>query len=85
MPSEERSISFTLNGKPVTAPEGSSVAAALLANGVTRFRRSVSGSARAPLCGMGICYECRCTVDRVEQVRSCMVPLVEGAEVRTDE
>lgn len=85
MPSEERCVHFTINGKPSTAVSGSTVAAALLANGVTTFRRSVNGSARAPLCGMGICYECRVVVDGVAQVRSCMIPLEEGAKVQTDE
>ncbi|MNJ00568.1 hypothetical protein D3C73_1599310 [compost metagenome] len=32
-----------------------------MGNGVTR--RSVSGKLRAPFCGMGVCQECRITVN----------------------
>ena len=48
------------------------------------MRRSVTGARRAPLCGMGICYECRATVDGRPQVRTCTVLCRDGMEVRTD-
>lgn len=35
------------------------------------FRTSVSGEPRAPMCGMGICMECRATVDGVPHQRTC--------------
>jgi hypothetical protein len=38
MTTAPREIFFTLNGKPATAAWGSSVAVAVLANGVTAFR-----------------------------------------------
>ena len=37
-------------------------------------RTSVTGEPRGPLCGMGICFECRTTVDGREHVRSCQLP-----------
>ena len=40
------------------------VSAAVAIAGVTAFRRSVTGEPRGPLCGMGICFECRVTVER---------------------
>ena len=40
-----------------------SIAAAILMSGRSATRRSVSGEPRGPLCGMGICFECRVTVD----------------------
>ena len=61
------------------------VAAAVLQDGVSSFRRSVSGEARGPLCGMGICYECRLTVNGVAHVRSCQTLCENGMDVRTDE
>ena len=76
-------VSFTVDGEPHRAPAGTSVAAALLNAGTQRFRRSVHGDARAPLCGMGICYECRVTVDGVAHRRACLVTVVEGMDVRT--
>lgn len=76
---------LTINGIVVSVPAGSTVAAAVLAAGVTSFRRSVRGEARGPLCGMGICFECRVTVNGVAHVRSCQTICEDGMDVRTDE
>ncbi|HEY2961013.1 MAG TPA: (2Fe-2S)-binding protein [Pyrinomonadaceae bacterium] len=76
---------LTINGVPVTVRVGSMVAAAVLEAGVTSFRRSVTGEARGPLCGMGICFECRVTIDGVAHVRSCQTVCEDGMDVRTDE
>lgn len=73
-------ISITVNGKPVCIAAGASVAAAvLMADEPCRF--SVSGETRAPLCGMGICMECRVTVNGVPHQRSCMLVCASGMEV----
>jgi NADPH-dependent 2,4-dienoyl-CoA reductase/sulfur reductase-like enzyme len=47
------------------------VASRMLAAGTTAFRQSVTGQPRGPLCGMGVCYECRVTIDGVPHRRSC--------------
>ena len=57
----------------------------VLAAGVTCFRRSVRGEARAPLCGMGICFECRVTIDGVAHCRSCQSVCRAGMEVLTED
>ena len=77
-------VNVRVNGRPVAVGEGSSVAAAILTAGVGAFRRSVTGEPRGPLCGMGICFECRATVDGVAHRRTCMLPAREGMEVSTD-
>jgi sarcosine oxidase subunit alpha len=77
-------IAVRINGTRVEVPEGVSVASAVAISGVMRFRRSVTGQARAPLCGMGICMECRVTVDGVPHIRSCQLPCRDGMEVLTD-
>ena len=74
-----------LNGRPVQVAEGVTVAAALLGAGAFAFRRSVSGEARAPLCGMGICFECRVKIDGVPQRISCLTPVRDGMMVNTGE
>ena len=51
-------ISITVNGAPVTAYRGESVAAALLASGYLRLRSSPKGGARGAFCFMGVCQEC---------------------------
>jgi sarcosine oxidase subunit alpha len=77
-------LRVTVNGKAVEVPEGAMVSAAVALAGVAVFRRSVTGEPRAPLCGMGICFECRVTVDGRAHVRSCQTPCRPGMEVRTD-
>lgn len=72
-------VGIHINGEARQVPEGTSVAVAL---GTTR--RSVTGETRAALCGMGICFECRCLIDGAPHVRSCLVLVREGMEVRTD-
>ena len=78
-------IHLRVNGQTVSVPAGTIVAAAVAAAGITRFRRSVSHQPRGPLCGMGICMECRVTIDEQAHCRSCQTPCEEGMEVRTDE
>lgn len=72
-----------LNGIEVVVGNDVSVAAALMNLGMTA-RRSVDGEARGPLCGMGVCFECRVTIDGERHERGCMVKMREGMEVRSD-
>ena len=77
-------MKLLVNGKTVEAPAGSMVSAAVsLADGWV-YRRSVTGEPRGPLCGMGICFECRVTIDGRPHQRSCQIPAAEGMDVRTD-
>jgi len=78
-------VTLRVNGRPVTVPEGSTVAAAVALSGAISFRRSVSGQARAPLCGMGICFECRVTISGQPHARSCQILCRGGMDVQTDE
>ena len=77
-------IHLRVNGRPVSVAAGSTVAAAVLLAGETSFRRSVRGERRGPLCGMGICFECRVTIDGEPHGRSCQTLCRPGMEVRTD-
>ena len=77
-------LRLEVNGQPVEVADGTSVAAAIAQLGVP-FRRSVGGQWRAPLCGMGVCFECRVRIDGVAQQRSCMLPAREGMQVHTDD
>jgi len=78
-------IRLRVNGKTVSVMAGTVVAAAVAQAGQTRFRRSVRGEARGPLCGMGICMECRVSINGQAHVRSCQIVCEEAMEVRTDE
>ncbi|HTL18544.1 MAG TPA: (2Fe-2S)-binding protein [Patescibacteria group bacterium] len=78
-------IHLSVNGQRISVTSGTVVAAAIAQTGVTTFRRSISGQARGPLCGMGTCMECRVTVNGQPHCRSCQTLCAEGMEVRTDE
>jgi aerobic-type carbon monoxide dehydrogenase small subunit (CoxS/CutS family) len=77
-------IEIIADGKPLRAVRGSTLASALLNAQQRTFRRSTSGESRAPLCGMGICYECRVTVDGVAHQRACMIVVEPGMKVDTE-
>jgi sarcosine oxidase subunit alpha len=78
-------VEIVVDGRRTPAAAGASVAAALLGLGVRAFRTSVRGEPRAPLCGMGICLECRVTIDGVAHRRACLVPVAAGMRVDTAE
>ncbi len=71
-----------INGKEFTVAEGTSVAAAVLNAGYS-MRTSIHGEPRAALCGMGICYECRVTIDGCQHRKSCQVLCATGMEIET--
>ena len=77
-------VTLTIDGVIVQMPAGSMVASAILKSGKHAFRRSASGEARGPLCGMGICFECRVTVDGEAYCRSCQTTCKDGMDVRTN-
>jgi NADPH-dependent 2,4-dienoyl-CoA reductase/sulfur reductase-like enzyme len=78
------SITLQVNGESVSVPAGSMVSTSVAAAGEPAFRRSVTGEARAPLCGMGICFECRVTINNQTHSRSCQIPAANGQNVVTD-
>ncbi len=75
-------IRIHVNGSALAVPRGTTVAAALL-RADTACRTSVTGMPRGPLCGMGICFECRAVVDGLSQRRTCLITCVEGMSVET--
>jgi D-hydroxyproline dehydrogenase subunit gamma len=77
-------LTILIDGSEYEVEAGTSVAAAVLNSGHSVFRRSVTGLPRGPLCGMGICYECRVEIDGVVHSRSCQISCRAGMEVRTD-
>jgi sarcosine oxidase subunit alpha len=77
-------VTLTVNGAAVSVRMGSTVAVAMAVAGQA-CRTSVTGEARGPLCGMGICYECRVIIDGVPHCRSCQTLCRAGMDVRTDE
>ncbi|MFZ4575736.1 MAG: (2Fe-2S)-binding protein [Phycisphaerales bacterium] len=78
-------VLITIDGREArVSPEWSVAAAVWNARGVSGTRRSVTGDARAAACGMGVCFECRVSVDGEAGVRGCMVRCREGMRVETE-
>lgn len=75
-------LTISLNGKRLRVAAGTTVAAALVMAGVPS-RHSVTGQPRTPVCGMGVCMECRATVNGVAQQRTCQMLCTEAMEVVT--
>lgn len=75
-------IDITLNGKPLSIALGTSVAAALYLGGDGSARTSVSGQRRAALCGMGVCQECRVTINGQRRL-ACQTLCQPGMRVET--
>jgi D-hydroxyproline dehydrogenase subunit gamma len=78
-------ISVTVNGASVRVPRGATTLAAVFAAGGFSVRRSVSGTARGPLCGMGVCFECRATVNHRRYARTCQILCTPGMDIRTND
>lgn len=76
-------VVLTVNGVTVVVSLASTVAVAMMIAGQA-CRTSVTGEPRGPLCGMGICFECRVTIDSKVHCRSCQVLCEQGMEVNTE-
>ena len=76
-------IELHVDGRPIEAHEGDTLAIALLSADVAAFRHTpVSDEPRAPLCLIGVCFDCLVEVDGRQNVQSCMVETRSGMKVR---
>lgn len=85
LPADETrlTVEILVEGRCISAREGDTIAAAMLNAGVVHFRHTpVSGKPRAPLCLMGVCFDCLVEVDGAQNVQSCMVQVYPGMNVR---
>jgi sarcosine oxidase subunit alpha len=77
-----KTVSFTFDGKPVTALGGDTIGSALYAAGRRTFSRSFKYHRRRGLmCCSGQCPNCLVAVDGAPGVRACTEPVHEGARV----
>jgi sarcosine oxidase subunit alpha len=78
---------LTVNGRSVTAYSGETLFAVLCTEGIVALRpasKKSTEAARGGFCGMGVCQECRVTVDGMPGRRACMIEVREGMEVVID-
>jgi hypothetical protein len=78
-------VTIRFEDRDIEAWPGESVAAALLAAGETYLRTAEDGGARGLLCGIGVCWECRCVIDGRPNQRACMAEARPGMKVRRQE
>jgi predicted molibdopterin-dependent oxidoreductase YjgC len=75
-------IELIVDGTPLTARAGQSLAAVLLQAGREALRDSPAGAPRGLYCGIGVCQECRVVADGIV-VRACVTPVTAGMRVST--
>lgn len=81
-PGDQHLITIDLDGQPLQVPQGLSVAAALLLSGLDTFHpAAVSGTARAPYCMMGVCFECLVEIDGQPNQQACLVTVRDGMKI----
>ena len=76
-------VRITVDGVPLTAYVGETVAGALLAAGWRAWRHTRRGEPRGLFCGIGLCFDCLVTVDGTPNVRACLTPVAAGMVVET--
>ena len=73
---------ITVDGKPVSAYPGETIATVLLAAGELVIRRTVKqDKPRSVFCGIGICFDCLVTVNSVPNQRACVTLAQPGCVV----
>lgn len=76
-------VRFTFDGEQMRAEDGQTIAAALMAEGITSWRTTrFGGSPRGILCGIGVCYDCLLTLNGEPNVRACVTQVQTGDDVR---
>ena len=77
-------IEVLVDGLPVRARAGDSVAAALFAAGRLACRTTpVTGAARGPYCMMGVCFDCLVVIDGTPNRQGCLVAVQPGMRIET--
>ncbi len=76
-------ITLRINDRLANVPSGITVAAAMAIAGELATRTSVTGEPRGPLCGMGICFECRVIIDGRPHCRACQTEALDGMKIQT--
>lgn len=81
----EHTVHLTVDGIPLDVPAHRTVAAALQLEGGQKGWRTTrrSSEPRGLFCGIGVCYDCLATVNGRRDVRTCLVTVADGMDVRT--
>jgi sarcosine oxidase subunit alpha len=80
-------LSLRVDGRPIEAFAGETVAGVLLANGIAAFRVDSGGRPRGLFCNMGTCSECYvhvlATGGTPRRLRACLTPVEDNMQIET--
>jgi sarcosine oxidase subunit alpha len=76
------SLKFFLDGKPVWAYEGETIASALM-NAGCFVSRTIDQKPLGVYCNIGVCHSCVMTVNGMPNVRICKTQVSQGCRVET--
>lgn len=74
-------LTIVVDGEPVRAHAGETVAAVLIASEGMMTRRTTAGATRGVFCGIGVCFDCLLVVDGVPNTRACMTLVADSMRV----
>lgn len=75
-------ITIYIDGVEVEAEQGETVASVILRQKEAQNRTTpVNGTARAPFCMMGVCFDCLAQVNGVRSTQSCLITVKDGMRV----
>ncbi|MCZ7571117.1 MAG: (2Fe-2S)-binding protein [Ardenticatenaceae bacterium] len=77
-------VTITVDGAPLPALAGQTIAGALLAAGRRSWRHTRRGRPRGLFCGIGLCFDCLVTANGTPNVRACLTVVAEGMVVETN-
>ncbi len=75
-------VQIYVDGVPVSAYKGETIATALLAAGII-VSRTIDDKPLGVHCNIGVCHSCVMTVNGVSSVRICRTPVSEGCRIET--
>jgi predicted molibdopterin-dependent oxidoreductase YjgC len=78
-----QAVEVEVDGVPVVAYEGETVAAALMAAGIRTTNKTARGQPRGICCGIGLCYGCTMVIDGVPNTRTCQTRARPGMRLET--
>lgn len=79
----KHTVTVHIDDRAYTVADTCTVAAALMIADRYACRQSVTGMQRGPLCGMGVCHECRVTIDDVAHQLACQTLCRDGMRITT--
>ncbi|WP_406645667.1 (2Fe-2S)-binding protein [Aliisedimentitalea scapharcae] len=82
----ENTVTVTVNGQQITAPEGQTVWATMaLAGQITTRKSALSAEDRSAYCAMGVCFECLVQVDGLPNQQACLRRISDGMIIETQQ